>query len=177
MKKSLLVLTIFSTLPFSATHCITREQATFGVGCATIAGAAGTYYYFYHYKPSLNNTNNANNSTKVTPAQVTTNKTLTDLVQKPTKNSDKTLTQLVQERFPQTSAPEVKTEIDTPKILPVTQKTEEKPTSPAIVTENTKANVESVTKAESCFLNNVRNSIEKMNLERLLLENMDVLEG
>jgi hypothetical protein len=175
MKKSSVLLIALTILPFSTSRCLTDNQATF-IGCATIVGiGTGYYYYNYHYKPSLNNTNTTNNPDKNTAIQRTA-----------MPNQNKTLVTLVQERFPQASKPEVNTEINTPKILPITKQTEEKTTPevasvkithPTIITETPTNNVEPIAKTESCFLNNVHNSIKKMNLKRLLSENIDVLEG
>jgi len=177
MKKLSILLVALTILPFSTSRCLTDNQATF-IGCATIVSIIlGGYCYSKHLQHQRKTPDNTANNPK--------EKSVLDIAQ---KNPDKDLISIVQKHFPQAPTTEKNTEpeIITQKISPIIKQTEERKTAqsasgkiinPTIVAETPTTNIEPVTKAESGFLTNVRNSIEKMNLERLLLENIDVLEG
>jgi len=159
MKKFLFALAVLATLPFSSSHCMDRETKMALVGLGTLAaGTAGYCYYNYYYKTPATTPNNPKENT---PLQLAINR------------PDQTPMTIIQRRFPQDSA-KIKAIFDEKN---TTETVSGKVTGPVIVTEAPTTNVEPVAKTESCFLNNVRNSIEKMDLEKLLLENLDLLEG
>lgn len=157
MKKFLFALMIFTTLPFSSTHGIDRETAICGAGI--VLAAAGTYYIYNYVAPVPNDTS--------TPAP---KPTLSEVLSEVLAKQDPQFADFLKNhnsKLVSTTPTTDNSDNDKPKVTVIT--------APVIKTKNITEPTASTIASD--FLNNVHDSIKKMNLERLLLENMDVLEG
>lgn len=168
MKKFLFALAIFAMLPFKPTHCLT-EQETMIVKLCAGAGLVITLGAFQYYRSY---SNNANQPTTTLSQQLLTQQ----------KNE---VTATLDEFMKKTDPDHKKFRTEQTKVVPVTveQKNTQQPVSGKMLQQEPSkqpivtAAIQPTSTEQPSFLNNIYKSAQKMNLDKLLLENMDVLEG